>query len=134
MKFYIIGALALACVGCATIVKGTSQVVTLSTPGANGAVCTLTSPAITTVTVTTPGSVTLEKSKENIAVICTRRCFQDGSGVIASSAEITTAGNLLIGGVIGLGVDAAGGAMHKYNADNQIVMVPIPGCARRRGD
>jgi hypothetical protein len=39
-----------------------------------------------------------------------------------------TAGNVLVGGVIGLGVDAVSGAMNKYNDINQFTMVPIAGC------
>ena len=91
----------------------------------------LSSPSIGTQTVTTPATITLEKSKENITVLCKKECFQDGSGIIASYTEAMAAGNLLLGGVVGLGVDAVSGAMNKYNADNQIAMVAIPGCRAR---
>jgi hypothetical protein len=39
-----------------------------------------------------------------------------------------TAGNLLLGGVIGVGVDAATGAMNKYSNTNQVIMSPGPNC------
>jgi hypothetical protein len=35
-------------------------------------------------------------------------------------------GNLVFGGIIGLGVDAATGAMNKYPATFQVPMVTIP--------
>jgi hypothetical protein len=114
--------------GCATITKGTSQPVAISTPGANGAQCTLTSAAIGSKVVTTPATVVLEKSQENISVVCKLACFQDAVGVIPSHTEGMTAGNVLLGGVVGLGVDAVSGAMNKYNDNNQFTLVPIPGC------
>jgi hypothetical protein len=120
--------LVLALCGCATITKGTTQPIALNTPGAVGAQCTLNSSAIGTKVVTTPATITLEKSQESITVLCKKECFQDGGTVIASNTETMAAGNLLLGGVVGLGIDAASGAMNKYNADNQVAMVPIPGC------
>lgn len=114
--------------GCATITKGTTQAITLDTPGAPGAQCTLVSDGIGTKVVQTPATLTLDKSQSAISVTCKKECFQNGVGIIASNTETMTAGNLLLGGVIGLGVDAASGAMNKYNANNQIAMVPIQGC------
>ena len=113
---------------CATLTKGTTQQVVINTPGAPGAQCTLTSGAIGTKVVTTPATIVLDKSQDAVAVTCRKACFQDGVGIIASNTEAMSAGNILFGGVVGLGVDAASGAMNKYNADNQIAMVPIQGC------
>ena len=121
-------ALGLTVAGCATIVKGTTQTVSVNTPGVTGATCTLQSEAIGTKVVRTPGTLVLDKSAKNIAVRCTKECYQDGVGVISSHTEEMTAGNVLVGGVVGLGVDAASGAMNKYNAENQIAMKPIAGC------
>lgn len=114
--------------GCASITKGTTQSISVDTPGAPGASCTLTSEGIGTKTLTTPATLVLDKSQYNVAVTCKKECFNDGVGVIASSTESMTAGNVLVGGVVGLAVDAASGAMNKYNDVNQIAMVPIPGC------
>lgn len=114
--------------GCATITKGTTQAVAVSTPGAPGATCTLTSGGIGTKVVTTPATIVLDKSQDNISVVCKKQCFQDGVGIIASNTESMAAGNVLVGGVVGLGVDAVSGAMNRYNADNQFSMVPIQGC------
>lgn len=119
---------ALAATGCATITKGTTQAIALNTPGAAGAQCTLNSNAIGTKVLTTPATITLDKSQDSITVLCKKECFQDGSTVIASNTETMAAGNLVLGGVVGLGIDAASGAMNKYNADNQVAMVPVPGC------
>lgn len=120
--------LALATAGCATLVKGTTQAISVNTPGVPGAQCTLSSSAIGTKIVTTPATITLEKGADNIAVVCKKQCFQDASGIIASNTEAMAAGNVLAGGPIGLGIDAVSGAMNRYNTDNQFAMVPIPGC------
>jgi hypothetical protein len=131
MRFLVFGLLAIAAMtvaGCATIVKGTSQVVAIDTPGAAGATCELTSSAIGTQTVTTPATIELEKSQHNISVTCRKQCFQDGAGVIASYTEGMAAGNVIAGGVIGLGVDAVSGAMNKYADRTSITMIPIQGC------
>jgi hypothetical protein len=39
-----------------------------------------------------------------------------------------TAGNLLVGGVIGIGVDAMSGAINKYPDIISVPMIPIPAC------
>jgi len=114
--------------GCATITRGTTQTIAIHTPGAHGARCTLSSGSIASQTVITPATITVEKGMDNIAVQCRKECFQDGTGVVVSSMEAMTAGNLLVGGVIGLGVDAASGAMNKYSPETGIFMAPIPGC------
>jgi hypothetical protein len=103
--------------------------VAIDTPGAAGAMCELSSPGIGTQTVTTPATLTLEKSQHSITVTCRKTCFQDGVGVITSNSEGMTVGSILVGGVVGLGVDAATGAMNKYADRTSIVMVPLPGCS-----
>lgn len=124
-------AVVLCLAGCATITKGTSQAVSIATPGADGASCTLASGAIGQKIVTTPATIVLEKSQENISVMCRKECFQDTAGLIPSSLETMAAGNLIAGGVIGIGIDAASGAMNKYTETNQFVMLPIAGCRPR---
>lgn len=121
-------ALALLLPSCATIVKGTTQSIAINTPGASGARCQLRSGAIGSIEVVTPATVTVEKSQENINVHCSKECFQDGAGVVTSFTEGMAAGNIIAGGVIGLGVDAATGAMNKYAPETIIVMTPIQGC------
>jgi hypothetical protein len=127
-RFCVVVFIAIFISACATLTKGTTQPIVLATPGVPGAQCTLSSPAIGTKVVTTPASLVLDKSQSSITVVCKKECYQDGTGIIASNTETMAAGNILAGGVIGLGIDAASGAMNKYNSDNQIAMVPIPGC------
>ena len=90
--------------------------------------CTLSSPAVGTRAVQTPGTIVLPKSKHDVAVSCVKQCYTTGVGVLASETEIMTAGNVLFGGVIGLGIDAASGAMNKYQPGVEIAMSPISNC------
>ena len=92
--------------------------------------CQLQSPAIGTRTVQTPGNVILPKSKHNVAVSCTAQCHGPGVATLASHTEVMTAGNVLFGGIIGLGVNAASGAMNKYDPGVNIMMSPLPNCGR----
>jgi hypothetical protein len=128
VRFVVSLCATLVVVGCATITKGTTQAVSVTTPGGTGAQCTLTSPAIGTKVVQSPGTLVIEKGRDGIAVNCKKECYPDGVGVIASNVEEMAAGNIIAGGVIGLGIDAASGAMNKYNTENQFAMSPIPGC------
>ena len=121
-------ALAMLVAGCATITKGTSQSIAINTPGAPGAMCQLASSGIGSVTVTTPATLTVEKSQESITVNCHKECYQDGAGIVTSNTETMAAGNVLAGGVVGLGVDAISGAMNKYNSQTDVLMIPIPNC------
>ena len=103
----------------------------INTPHVVGAVCTLSSPSIGNRTITAPNTISIEKASYNIDVHCKKECYEDGVGVIATSVEVMTAGNILIGGVVGLGVDALSGAINKYEPEATIEMRPIKGCRAR---
>ena len=131
MRKIIMFSACLALAGCATITKGTTQAVSLETPGAPGAKCTLTSSVIGTMSVVTPATMTLQKGSENITVRCQKECFQDGAGIIGTHGEVMAAGNIIAGGIIGLGVDAVSGAMNKYSDQTQISLIPVQNCKAR---
>lgn len=137
----VLGVAFVSLAGCATVVRGTTQTVAINTPGVPGAACTLTSSAIGTQVVTTPGVVTLAKGSSAVKIRCTKECYNDGVGALASTTDNMAAGNVLAGGVIGLGVDAATGAMSQYAPQADIVMTedgschaaaPPPASKRRR--
>jgi len=121
---------ALAVAGCATIVTGTEQTVAVSTPGVSGATCKLTSPSVGEHTVVTPATLTLKKGKEAVSVRCSKECYIDGVGLIASNYQHMVEGNVVSGGLIGLGVDAASGAINEYSPEVQVTLVPDPKCKK----
>lgn len=119
-----IASLAICVSGCATIIKGSSQSIAVSTPPADGATCQLSS-SQGNWSVVSPGTVTVERSKDDIAVHCVKIGFADASTVIPSGFNAWTMGNLLLGGLIGLGVDAATGAINQYPSSFQVPMSAV---------
>jgi TonB family protein len=101
--------------GCATIIEGTTENVSVSTAPEQGAQCTLKNSEGTWF-VTTPGSTTVHKTKNDMTIDCTKAGFAPGHLVAASHFGGTTAGNVIAGGVIGIGVDAASGANYHYDS------------------
>ena len=109
---------------CASIVEGTDQTVTVITDPA-GATCQLKRDgAIVAIANPTPTSVVVGKSKDNISVECEKPGHQRGAASLASSFEGMTFGNILLGGFIGVGIDAASGAMHEYPANVTVILPP----------
>ena len=118
-----IAALGVALSGCASIVEGTTQSIAVTSPPTDGAKCVLKS-SEGTYYVTTPGNATVHKTKNDLDVNCTKTGFKDAHTTIPSHFNGATAGNILAGGVIGLGIDAATGANYNYPTEFAVTMVP----------
>lgn len=129
LRYVILAVCTFILVACATITKGTTQVVAVDTPGVPGATCTITGPSGPQ-QVLTPGTVTLAKASASLPISCTKECYVTGSSIIPSGTEAMSAGNVLLGGVVGLGVDAVSGAMNKYPDMVTVAMTPDPACRR----
>ena len=119
--FAAVAACAVSLSGCASIIKGSSQQIAIETPPATGANCELSN-RVGHWTVVTPGVAKVSRSKEDMRITCTKEGWQTASGVIPSDFEGWTLGNLLIGGIIGLGVDASTGAINEYPHAFQLPM------------
>jgi hypothetical protein len=127
MKYQALAAIAaigIAVSGCASVVKGSHQSVAITTPPTEGATCKLTN-GRGSWEVTSPGAVTVDRSKTDMQVLCTKPGWNDASATIPSNFEGWTVGNILIGGVIGIGIDAATGAMNNYPNAFQVPMTPV---------
>ena len=118
--------------GCASIVSGTNQVMsveTLSKTGkVEGASCKLQNDK-GVYYVTTPGTVNVHRAYGDLSVTCEKAGMPTGLATIKSSTKGMMAGNILFGGIIGAGVDAASGAAYDYPVLLQIMMgdtVPNP--------
>jgi hypothetical protein len=111
--------------GCASIVNGQNQSLSVKTNGADaevvGAKCTLNSNKGTWY-VTTPGSVTVQRSYNDMMVTCKKDGMDDGTGAIKSSTKAMAFGNILFGGIIGAAVDTSTGAAYDYPDLITIVM------------
>jgi TonB family protein len=114
--------------GCATVLEGASQGIAITSLPAAGANCLLSGhegqwPVVT------PGFVRVQKSKEDIVVRCSKPGWQDASATIPSGFEGWTLGNAVFGGLVGVGVDAASGAINEYPHAFNVAMTPLPGTA-----
>jgi hypothetical protein len=112
--------------GCATIFEGTSQSVAISTdpPGAD---CTIDRAGSRIGQVNpTPGSIHIDKSKNDLSVSCKHAGYQIATVAQSPKFQATTFGNILIGGIVGVIVDAASGANFEYPTDVRINLAPDP--------
>src|SRR5579862_1610834 len=103
MKIYpfaAVAALGIALSGCATIVEGTTQPVSVSTTPEQGAQCTLVNSQGTWY-LTTPGSKTVHKTKTDLKITCNKQGYEQGETVAISHFGATTAGNVIAGGLVG---------------------------------
>jgi uncharacterized protein YceK len=110
--------------GCATIMEGTTQSVTVATtpPGAH---CTIDREGGRIGEIaTTPGSLQLNKSGKDLSITCVKAGYQ--TATIAQSPDFsgTTFGNIIIGGGIGAIADAASGANYKYPTQVNVALAP----------
>jgi hypothetical protein len=64
------------------------------------------------------------KTKHDIDVVCRKDGFTDGKGFGESGIEGATFGNIILGGLIGWGVDSAVGADNKYPDVMTVNLVP----------
>lgn len=110
--------------GCASIVKGTSQSVTVNTdPSAANCLLSRDGQQIAVVN-PTPGTIQVGKASGTISIVCRKMGYQDAAGTLASSFQAMTFGNIIFGGIIGVAVDAASGAMHEYPPMVTVTLVP----------
>ncbi len=110
--------------GCATVTSGTTSSIAVVTDPP-GATCNLRRDGqIIAIVNPTPGTATVSKSVKPIAVDCTRAGGQPGAAVIQPEFQPMTIGNVLLGGVIGLVIDAASGAMGTYPPNIIVALAP----------
>ena len=128
MKLHSVAAIAAVGIclsGCASIVRGSSQMVAIYTPPVTGATCTLTNPEGNWQLVT-PGAVKVTRSKYDMVVNCKKEGWNDGAGTLPSNFQSWTVGNIVVGGLIGLGVDAATGSINDYPHSYPVPMTQAP--------
>jgi hypothetical protein len=124
MMYWALLFIAAQSAGCATLTKGSSQTVTVNTDP-SGAICTMTRDAKPVAVVNpTPGSVPVDKARGTIAVLCKKQGYQDAVGELAAEFQAMTLGNILFGGIVGVVVDAASGAMNQYPESVTITLIP----------
>jgi hypothetical protein len=72
----------------------------------------------------TPGSVFLNKTKHDIVVSCEKPSYGEAKEYAESGIENATFGNIILGGLIGWGIDSAVGADNNYPENISVTLVP----------
>lgn len=111
--------------GCASIINGTSQPVSVNTASVTGATCSLQSNKGTWYVNKTPGSTMIHRGYGDLDVKCHKDGYLDGQQTVKSHAKPIVAGNIIfgiLGGPIGVGVDAADGAAYDYPSNITVPM------------
>lgn len=110
-------AIATLCTGCASIVTGHNQSLSVDTHSRGepvaGAHCKLENDKGIWYA-TTPGTVVVRRSYEDLNVRCEKEGFQPGITAAKSTTKGMAFGNILFGGIIGAAVDAGSGAAYDY--------------------
>ena len=121
--------------GCASIIDGSTQVVSVKTiadgTDVAGAACTLRNNKGEWY-LTTPGTVSVHRSYDDINVKCAKDGYIANVGTVSSSTRGMTFGNILFGGLIGAGVDMGTGAAYDYPSPIVVQLHPATTSALER--
>jgi hypothetical protein len=110
--------------GCASVIDGTDQDIAVSTSPA-AADCGLYRQGVLIARVpSTPGTVRLRKSLDDISVVCVKPGYQPATYLDKSGTNGTTWGNIAAGGLIGYVVDHSNGASSKYASPVDLTLLP----------
>lgn len=112
--------------GCASITGTTIQSISVSTRSqdlkeVSGSACELTNSKGKWF-VTSPGSVTVTRSNDDMQVLCNKQGLEPGRASVVSATKGAMFGNILFGGGIGAIIDHSSGAAYEYPAFIQVVM------------
>ncbi len=122
MRLVLAAAIAVSCVGCASVTRGTTENISIATTPA-GATAEIAGLEIPTTCVTP--CVVVAKRSADISITLNKDGYEPQ--VIPLTKEIPGtgaagfAGNILAGGLIGMGVDAATGAAQDHKPNPVIV-------------
>lgn len=121
MKHFTIFLCLILLSSCASMTTGTNQSLSVNTEPDIGASCTLTNDKGSWYINNTPGTVTVNRAWGDLTVIC-KKDFKNGIVAVKSSTNGMNAGNIILGGFVGLAVDAGTGAGYNYP---NIIHVPL---------
>ena len=121
--------------GCATIATGTKQSVSVNVVNAPGAKCAgVDQEERKYYWNDTPASVMVQKGDGPMTLTCERKGFKKTIHKFDEIFQGATLGNILLGGGIGIIIDAASGAAQIYPNEVKLVMEPEDGASREEMD
>jgi len=120
---------ALSLVGCASITGTTNQNVSVQTKEPTGAELVGASCELSNKKgkwfITTPGTVGISRSNDDIQVSCAKDGYLQGKQGVVSDTKGMMFGNIIFGGGIGAIIDHNSGAAYEYPSVIQVVMSRI---------
>jgi hypothetical protein len=122
-RFAVCAAALLLVQGCASILEGTDQTITVET-SPSGANCRFYRQGMVVAQVISPGGAVVEKTKHDMRVECEKEGYETAKANLESGIEGATWGNIILGGGIGWAIDSAAGADNKYPEYVNISLVP----------
>ncbi len=125
LKTAILCILLLALGACSSITKGTSQDVLVDTQKVKEAKCTLKNEKGSWIVYSTPGTANVARGGGDLSVTCEKKEYEKATQLISQGFEPMTLGNILIGGVVGVVVDAASGAAFDYPPSVSVALKPL---------
>ena len=125
-RFAILASMVMLSTGCSSITGTTGQSVSLQTrdkAGAEvpGAACELTNNKGKWF-VTTPGSVQIRRSNDDMLVQCTKTGHETGQASVVSDTKGSMFGNIIFGGGIGAVIDHNTGSAYELTTLMEVVM------------
>lgn len=129
-KLTLCAALLLTLTGCASITGSKNQPVSVTAiceaEPVQGASCTVQNDKGVSY-LSTPGTAFIGKSTGDLTVTCIKDKIQSNPAIVKSSSNTNVWGNILMGGPIGLAIDAGTGAGFDYpNSVNVTFNSPCP--------
>ncbi|TXI44169.1 hypothetical protein [Methylophilus sp.] len=125
-KFVMSIAVVFTMSGCASITGSTTQNISIQTREASGkevseAKCELINKK-GTYFVTTPGTITISRSNDDLQLTCRKDGFENGRAGVVSDTKGSMFGNIVLGGGIGAIIDHNNGSAYEYPSFVQVVM------------
>ena len=112
--------------GCASVTGTTIQSVSVQTRSQDGKEVTGSACELSNNKgkwfITSPGSVTITRSNDDMQVLCNKQGFDPGRAAVVSDTKGSMFGNILLGGGIGAIVDHNTGAAYEYPSLIQVMM------------
>lgn len=109
--------------GCSTVIEGRSQNITINS-SPQGAQCIVKQADDVVARLTTPGVATVEKSKNDLVILCSKDGYESVSVKNHSDLALSTFGNAAFYELsfVGNAIDSASGASNKYDSHMLITL------------
>jgi hypothetical protein len=115
-------------VGCSSILSGQNQIIAIKTTP-EGAKCEVSRNGANVANLeSTPGELYVEKTKDDLTLVCSKSGYLDTETTLSSGVDPTAYGNIFLGGygLITWGIDSALGTDNQYPKVSSITLGSLP--------